>query len=183
MNYLNYLQIKKIQQHLKNGGLIAYATESCYGLGCDPFNYKAINKLLKIKHRPKTKGMIVISGNKVNLARVVDYNLASSEFDAYWPGSYSIILPTKPQVPKNLVGSHTKIAVRLTKHKQVTQLTKYLYNPLVSTSANKSGMKSIKNYRDCVHKFGRSVMVIKGITNFAKRPSTIIDWTSKNILR
>lgn len=183
MNYIGYQQVKKIQQHLKNGGVIAYATESCYGFGCDPFNYNAINKLLKIKQRPKTKGMIVISGNKKILTRIVACDLNNPEFDRYWPGSYSIILPTKDVVPKNLVGKHTKIAVRLTKHKQIIQLSQYLHIPLVSTSANKSGMKAIKNYRECVNKFGKQVMVIKGITNFAKRPSTIIDWETKNILR
>lgn len=183
MKYIKQLELIKIKQHLKHGGVIAYATESCYGLGCDPFNYKAIAKIIKIKRRSKTKGMIVISGNKQNLSKVVSNKLESKEFDKYWPGSYSIILPTQKTLPKNLTGSHRTIAVRVTRHKQVIQLTKFLGMPLVSTSANLSGMKSIKNYRECVRKFGTKVMVINGDTNFAKKPSTIIDWNTKKILR
>ena len=87
------------------------------------------------------------------------------------------------KVPQNLIGKHKKIAVRVTRHKMVGQLCNYLNMPLVSTSANKSGRRSISNYRDCKRIFGQSVLVLPGITNFAKRPSTIIDWQTKQVLR
>ena len=184
MKYIKYQQLNKIKQHLKNGGVIAYATESCYGLGCDPFNYQAIAKIIKIKKRSKTKGLIIISGRRDYLTRVTNHiDLFSPDFMQYWPGSYSIILPTSKNLPVNLTGIHKKIAVRVTQHKQVIQLSNFLHMPLVSTSANLSGMKSIKTYKECVRKFGSKVMVIDGYTNFAKKPSTIIDWESRRILR
>ncbi len=184
MKYIRYRQLKQIKHHLKNGGVIAYATESCYGFGCDPFSYKAIAKIIKIKKRSKTKGMIIISGRRDNLTSVTkNVNLFSPDFMQYWPGSYSIILPTNKNLPTNLTGIHQKIAVRVTQHKQVIQLSDFLHMPLVSTSANLSGMKSIKTYKECVRKFGSKVMVIDGYISFAKKPSTIIDWESKKILR
>lgn len=183
MKYIRHNTLIKIKQHLKSGGVIAYATESCYGFGCDPYNYQAINKILKLKKRSKTKGMIMIAGNRNNVANIISTNVYSSEFDNYWPGSYSIILPLTKKLPANLTGKHKTIAVRITRHRQVIQLTKYLRKPLVSTSANLSGMKSIRNFRDCVSRFGKRVLVINGDTNFAKKPSTIIDWNTKKILR
>lgn len=183
MKYIKHSELIKIKQHLKNGGVIAYATESCYGLGCNPFNYRAIAKIINIKRRSKTKGMIVISGNKQNLTNIVKVNLDSKDFDEYWPGSYSIILPSQKTLPRNLSGSRRTIAVRITRHKQIIQLTTFLGIPLVSTSANLSGMKPINNYRECMRKFGTKAMVINGDTNFAKKPSTIIDWNTKKILR
>lgn len=183
MKYIKYNQLIKIKQHLKLGGVVAYATESCFGFGCDPFNYKAIVKILKIKQRSKTKGMIMIAGNRKQVRDIIDVDIYSSQFDKYWPGQNSIVLPYKKKLPSNLTGAHKSIAVRITSHKQVIQLTRFLQKPLVSTSANVSGMKSIRSYRECVKQFGKMVLVIDGLTNFAKKPSTIIDLKTNKIIR
>lgn len=178
--------IAKVRKHIKNGGLIAYPTESCYGIGCDPFNRKAIDKIIKIKLRNKQKGLIVIAGDKKQLAGLIPASTLDNdekELNRYWPGPFSLILPVTNKVPKNLIGKHSKIAVRVTKHQLVQQLCKNLNLPLVSTSANKSGFKSIRTYRECKRQFGKQLMVLPGITNFNKKPSTIIDWDSKEILR
>ena len=183
MRYIKQAKLQQIKQHIKKGGVIAYATEFCYGLGCDPYNYRAVAKILKIKKRSKAKGMILISAQRNFLNRIVKVDINSAEFNDYWPGSYSIVLPVKKCLPQNLTGIHETIAVRVTRHQQVKQLSNYLHMPLVSTSANISGHKAIRNYRDCVRKFGRSVMVIAGDTNYASKPSTIIDWQTRKILR
>lgn len=183
-NYSSLL-LYKVKQHLKSGGIIAYPTESCYGFGCDPFNYKAINKIIQLKGRSKTKGLIVIAGDRKQLNGLIQPIPAVKEdiIAKYWPGFYSLILPTTDKVPRNLIGRHHKIAVRVTKHKQVQQLCKFLDMPLVSTSANKAGFKAVKTYRDCMRQFGDKVLVLPGITNFAKKPSTIIDLENNRILR
>ena len=185
MRYYSPAKLKQIKRHLHNGGVIAYPTESCYGFGCDPFNYSAINKIIQLKGRNKAKGMIVIAGSVAQLQKVIKPLNANdkSQLTQYWPGFYSVILPVSRQTPRNLIGAHRKIAVRVTRHKLVKQLTNSLNMPLVSTSANKSGHQSIKTYRECVRQFGKRVMVLSGATNFAKKPSTIIDWESKKVLR
>lgn len=185
MRYYSPAKLREIKRHLRNGGVIAYPTESCYGFGCDPFNYLAINKIIHLKGRNKAKGMIVIAGDVNQLQKVINplNENDKSQLTQYWPGFYSIILPVRRQIPRNLIGAHRKIAVRVTRHKLVKQLTNSLNMPLVSTSANKSGHQSIRTYRECVRQFGNQVMVLSGTTNFAKKPSTIIDWESKKILR
>ena len=168
--------LKLVKQHLKCGGVIAYPTESCFGLGCDPGNYRAINKILKFKQRNKIKGLIVIS-SKFNYLNSLVLPLSKTDMSftqKYWPGAYSFILEAKKNLPNILTGKHNSLAVRLTKHKLVRQLCNYLHMALVSTSANKSGFISIKSYRECSKHFGRKVLVLPGTTLFAKKPSTII---------
>jgi len=182
--YSNRLLIK-VRKHIKAGGVIAYPTESCYGFGCDPFNRKAIDKIIKVKGRSKTKGLIVIAGDLKQLEKLILPLTRNDlqEVSQYWPGPYSLILPVTRKVPRNLIGVHPRIAVRVSKHYLVRQLCDRLNLPLVSTSANKSGFKSIRTYRECKRQFGKKVMVLPGLTSFAKKPSTIIDWKSRKRLR
>lgn len=185
MLFARHNQLIKIKQHLKKGGVIAYPTESCYGLGCNPQNYKAINKVIRLKGRSKNKGLIVIAGNLRQITPLTKplSNNDIKELKKYWPGFYSIILPVNNHLPTNLTGKHKKIAVRVTQHRQVQQINNYTNSAIVSTSANKSGKNSIKSYRECIRQFGNKVLVIKGDIMFQKKPSTIIDWKTKKILR
>ncbi len=183
-SYNNNL-LHKIRQHIKNGGVIAYPTESCYGFGCNPFNYKAIKQILKIKQRDSAKGLIVIASDVKQLDKLIKPLSITdkAKLKQYWPGFYSIIMPTTDMAPQILTGKHKTLAVRVTKHDLVRQICNFLNMPLVSTSANYSGHKSIKNYRECIRQFGNKVMVLPGNTSFAKNPSTIVDWKSGKTLR
>lgn len=185
MNVYSVKLLQKVQAHLRKGGVIAYPTESCYGLGCDPFNYAAVNKLIKIKGRSKTKGLIVIAGSTTQLHKLIQPIAGDQQakLASYWPGFYSLILRVTTKVPRNLIGSHSKVAVRVSNHPLVKQLCHSLNTPLVSTSANKSGHHSIKNYRECQRQFGKKVLVLPGKIGSAKKPSTIIDWESQRVLR
>jgi len=177
--------LKQVAAHLKRGGVIAYPTESCYGFGCDPKNYQAIKRILQLKQRNKNKGMIVIS-SKLNYLEKLIMPLTIEELDyvnQYWPGAYSFVVQVKPHLPANLTGKHRSLAVRVTRHKQVRQLSNYLHNALVSTSANKSGFRAIKTYRECLRQFGKQVLVLPGKTLGAKKPSTIIQLSTRKVLR
>lgn len=183
-SYNNNL-LHKLRRHIKNGGVIAYPTESCYGFGCDPFNYKAIKQILKIKGRDKSKGLIVVASDLEQLDQLIG-KLSSNDnhkLKAYWPGFYSIIMPITPVAPKILTGRHRSLAVRVSNHDLIRQMCRFLNMPLVSTSANYSGHESVKTYRECIRQFGNKVMVLPGTTNFAKNPSTIIDWKTGKTLR
>ena len=179
MKYYSTALLNKVKQHLKNGGVIAYPTEYCFGLGCDPFNQKAINQLIRTKRRNQNKGLIVIAGKVEQLDGLIK-PLSTKEqkhVGQYWPGAYSIICPIAKSAPKKLAGKFlTKIAVRVTTHKLVIQLCTHLGYPLVSSSANISGLHPAKTYRDCYRIFGhKNIIVLPGNTNFAKRPSSIVD--------
>ena len=186
MKHYPVAMLRKVKAHIKCGGVIAYPTEYCYGLGCDPFNYKAVSTLIKLKRRNKNKGLIVIAGNIRQLRNLIlplntnDY----SKMIHYWPGFNTLILPAANRlIPANLLGEHRKIAVRVSKHYLVKQLCGFMCTSLVSTSANKSGCKPVKTYKECIRIFGAKTMVLPGVTNRMKRPSALIDWETGRVLR
>jgi L-threonylcarbamoyladenylate synthase len=176
---------KKIRAHLAHGGIIAYSTSSCFGFGCDPKNYNIINKLLKIKQRPRSKGLIVIADKLERLEPFIQ-PLSTEEKKralAKWPGPHTWLMPASHRASSALRGRHKKIAVRVDAHPDTARLCKALRMALVSTSANVSGKRPVKTYRDCVRLFGKQVMVIPGRIGQSKSPSTIQDFSSGKIFR
>ena len=175
----------KLRQHLRSGGIIAYATESCYGLGCDPRNARAVKRILQIKSRPQKKGLILIAANIRQLLPYVTTPGAAQIkiLKQSWPGPTTFLMAASKRTPRGLRGQHQKIAVRVTAHPDAAGLCAALGMALVSTSANKSGLRPSKNYRDCVKNFGGSVMVLPGRIGKRNRPSTIKDLESGRITR
>lgn len=177
--------ISSIRAYLRSGGVIAYATESCFGLGCDPRNVDAINHILRLKRRPWHKGLIVVASDTAQLRRLVQPltpdQLAFTR--QYWPGPYTFLLPRRMRAPRALGGRHAKLAVRLSAHPDVQRLCRALDMALVSTSANRAGCKPIKTPRECLRQFGADVRVLPGRIGKRKRPSTIMDIDTKKILR
>ncbi|WP_461553535.1 L-threonylcarbamoyladenylate synthase [Sulfuriferula sp.] len=173
-----------LRHWLKSGGVIAYPTESCYGLGCDPMNPHAVRRILQIKGRPKSKGLILIASHVEQLGYFVDeHALKRAALSTYWPGPVTLLLPAAKRCPPWLTGRHAKLAVRVTAHPGAALMCERLGMALVSTSANRAGGKSLKNARGCYRLFGNQVRVITGKIGTARRPSTIMDFVSGNILR
>jgi len=178
------LNLSALRAHLKRGGLLAYPTESCYGLGCDPCNRAAVQKILRLKRRPWHKGLILVAANLEQVARFI-LPLRATEratLGQYWPGPYTFLLPVSVRAPKLLIGKHTSLAVRVSAHPTVAGLTRKL-GPLVSTSANVSGAKPIKTYAEAQRAFGQQVWVLPGRIGKRRAPSVIIDLQSGKKLR
>lgn len=174
-----------LRAHLRAGGVIAYATESCYGLGCDPRNVDAIEKILRLKRRPWHKGLIVVASDVAQLRQLIRPLTAEQRAFTrqYWPGPYTFLLPRLTRAPRVLGGRHAKLAVRLSAHPDVQNLCRALDMALVSTSANRAGCKPIKTAKECLRQFGTRVTVLPGRIGKRKRPSTIMDIDTKKILR
>jgi L-threonylcarbamoyladenylate synthase len=179
-----FLNFAALRAHLKRGGVIAYPTESCYGLGCDPHNRMAVQKILRLKRRPWSKGLILVAANMQQITRFIlpISAVEQATLDQYWPGPYTFLLPASSRAPKLLTGKHKSLAVRISAHPEVARLTRAL-GPLVSTSANVSGAKPIKTYAEAQHAFGQRVWVLPGRIGKRKLPSVIIDLQSGKKLR
>lgn len=173
----------RIRQHLESGGVIAYPTESCYGLGCYPESFKAVARLLEIKKRPQSKGLILIAGKLGQIEGYIAHPPRQDSLLQYWPGPFTLLLRASRRVPKWVKGRHAKIALRVTAHKGAARLCNMLGRALVSTSANRSGMRPAKSYRECAKRFGDSVLVIPGRIGKRKNPSTILDFETGKVLR
>lgn len=177
--------IAAIRRHLQAGGIIAYATESCFGLGCDPRNRNAVKKILTLKGRPQSKGLILIGSAFEQFRRYlapIDAAL-SDQFKDYWPGPNTLLLPSSRLCPKWLSGQHVKLAVRVTVHAETVRLCRHLGMALVSTSANRAGQQALKTTEACRRAFGDAVWVLPGRIGKRRRPSTIVDPITKKVFR
>ena len=99
----------RLKNHLKRGGLIAYPTESCYGLGCLPTHTKALKKLIRLKRRPQYKGMIVI-GDKLDRLRPLLQPLGETDrrlLESQWPARKTFLLPAADRIPAHCCAAAT----------------------------------------------------------------------------
>ena len=179
------VNFSSLAAHLKRGGLIAYPTESCYGLGCDPHNRSAVLRLLKLKQRPQGKGLILIASKFAQLASYLQPLTHAEQTVLKNEGAQAItcLMPVKPCAPRWLRGAHDTLAVRLTAHREATALCNALNMALVSTSANRSGAKPARTYAQCQRLFGKRVWVLPGKVGKRRKPSTIRAWASGKIIR
>ena len=177
--------LPRIRAHIRNGGIIAYATESCYGLGCNPHNYQAVSKILALKGRPKSKGLILIASDLAQLSPFISPLSAEdrAKLMQFWPGPTTVLLPAARNTPHFITGRHKSLAARVSAHSDAARLCHALDTALVSTSANRSGQKALKTYQECIAAFGAQVMVLPGRIGKRKRPSTIMDFKSGKIFR
>ena len=173
---------------LRAGGIIAYPTEAVYGLGCDPDNADALRRLLELKRRPESKGMLVVSHSfdlvspYLDLAMVSEADLAYA--DSLWPGFCTLVFPASRRVSPVLRGSHDTLAVRVSAHPAIAEICGRLGRPLVSTSANLSGASPCRDAASARRIFGTGVdYVVEGECLGYDRPSTIIDLRTRKILR
>ena len=179
------MQVRGLRHYLRRGGVIAYPTESCFGLGCDPSSRRGVQRVLSIKGRPQHKGLILIGSNlrqfEPYLAPLND--VQRQQLSSTWPGPHTWLVPAAADCPRTLTGKHRTIALRVTAHRPSAHLCKAAGMPLVSTSANRSGGKAARSARECRRLFGPAVRVIPGLIGKRRRPSTIQDLASGRILR
>ena len=121
---------------LQNGGIIAYPTDTFYGIGCDIMNKKAIETIYRLKHRNQQKPFSFICSDLKNIsdyAKVTNY--AYKTMRRLLPGPYTFILEGSRQVPKIMLTKRKTAGIRVPDHKICIELVKTLGNPIISTSA------------------------------------------------
>lgn len=173
---------------LTEGGVIAYPTESCFGLGCDPDNLQAVEKILQLKQRPQEKGVILIASDYSQLMRYVDDSKIPQDKRyqvlSHWPGPFTLLLPTLDSVPSILTGQFSTIAVRVTNHPIARELCRAYGKPIVSTSANLSGQPSAKSFSEVEQVFSEKVdFIVPGQIGESDKPSTIINPLTQEVFR
>jgi len=173
------IQAARIIQH---GGIVAYATEYCFGFGCDPMNRSAVLRLLRIKRRAPGKGLILIAANVAQFDSYVD-NIPVPVL-ATWPGPHTWLLEPHEGVPGWITGDHPGIAVRVTAHPQAAALCRAAGMAIVSTSANRGGGAPTRSYRETLRRFkGEVDYVLPGMVGDASAPTPIRDAASGALIR
>ena len=167
------------------GDIIAYPTESVFGLGCDPMNEAAVRQLLTIKGRSADKGLIVIGSNYQQLDRFMGEIPANCLDRAKntWPGPVTWLFPAHPDTPPWLTGHHDTIALRVPDHPVCHQLCE-AFGPLISTSANRAGQPPAVDARELDTEITRQIAgVVDGVTGGRERPSEIRSLLNDGVIR
>lgn len=184
---LNRWQRHLARRTLGLGGVIAYPTEAVWGLGCDPWNQPAVERILSLKQRPQEKGLILVAASVSQVAFLLDALPESlrSKALAYWPGPITCLLPDPAgQVPEWVRGRHSTIAVRVSDHPVVTSLCEAAGMPLVSTSCNPAGRPPARYSWQVRRYFGSGLdWVTPGSLGGNRQPSRILDIATGNWLR
>lgn len=178
-------RIRQAVNTLNKGGVIAYPTEAVYGVGCDPWNEFALERLLWLKQRPWHKGLIVIAADFNQLQDFIEPVSAEilSQLEQTWPGPVTWLLPVREEVSPLLTGLHSTIAVRVTAHKQTADLCRAFGGAIVSTSANLAAMQPAKHAYQVRMRLPDVDYVVSGSCGGADKPSQIRDAQTGAILR
>jgi L-threonylcarbamoyladenylate synthase len=170
---------------IRRGGIIAYPTETVYGLGCDPLNAAAVNAINILKGRDASKGLILLASRLQQLDALIE--VADPDDRAAIVGERqptSWVVPARARAPRWITGRHQTVAIRISTHPLVIELCDSLDHALVSTSANPAGKKPSLNALQLHHYFDGLVdaMLISN-HNCSGRPSSIRDLKSRKLLR
>lgn len=180
--------IKAAAKVFFHGGIIAYPTEAVFGLGCDPDNEFAIQKLLSIKQRPVHKGLILLASEYSQLLPYIDDSAISKKqremILSRWPNAITQVLPASRNISPFLCGNFDSIAVRITDHEDVVALCQLTNKAIVSTSANLAGEPPAQTWLQVQEQLGNKVdFLLKSETSGLLKPSTIIDGVTGNVIR
>jgi len=169
---------------LLHGGVIAYPTEGVYGLGCLPDDLDAVKRILAIKRRDASKGLILIAANAAQLDGWVALPRGKALPDPDPEQPVTWLVPPGLRVAPVLCGEHDTIAVRLTTNPVARSVCDAVDAPLVSTSANLSGKPTARNAFVLRRQFAGVVdYIVPGDCGPASGPSEIRDFTSGRIIR
>ena len=173
---------------LRDGGVLAYPTEAVYGLGCDPHNRQAFERLFALKQRPPTQGVLLIAADFAQVERYIDLAAVPAEVLTQvresWPGPHTWIFPRSAAVPAWVAGAHEGIALRVSAHAPVIALCKAFGGALVSTSANPHGEPPARATDTLESYFGEALDgLLDAPLGGLERPSVIRDALSGAIIR
>lgn len=191
---------------LQQGQLLAYPTESVWGIGCDAYDKAAVQRILDIKQRPQAKGMIVITDSAERLAPLLDalkdrqrqqiiksWQADSDNIALQCKQAHTWLLPIPSTltttIPSWITGQHQTVAVRVIAHPTIRQLCQQMIsadNPfglLVSTSCNPSGHQPASTFDEAYAYFGEQISYLQTETLGYTLPSQIRDATTGLIVR
>jgi L-threonylcarbamoyladenylate synthase len=167
---------------LSNGGLVAFPTDTVYGLAADIHSAAAIEKIFTAKGRDSQKPIAVLLGSAAQLTLVAQ-NLppaAQRLAEAFWPGALTLVVPRRTDLPANLSPALT-IGVRMPDHPLALELLRRS-GPLATTSANLSGRQDALSAQDVLDQLsGRIDLVLDGGRVAGGKPSTVVDCTGERL--
>jgi len=172
--------ISRAVKVLLTGGVVAYPTESFYGLAVDATNEKAIKHLFFIKKRRTNRPVLILIPSIETLGQYVDHipPIAKQLIEVFWPGGLTLVFLAGPKVSPLLASGTGKIGIRLSSHPVAMALTQAIGLPITGTSANISNEPACRNADEVLHSFKEGVgLILDGGETTGKIGSTVLDIT------
>ena len=180
------LRLRRAVGALQRGGVIAYPTESVYGLGCDPLEADAVARILELKRRPAEAGLILIGAELDHVRPWLDVGEEDlARLAETWPGPVTWVVPCHADAPGWITGGRDTVAVRVTAHPVAAALCRGFGRAIVSTSANRRGRPPARSALQVRLRFAAESIdyVVPDDTGGTGRPTEIRDLRSGRILR
>lgn len=172
--------LEKAKKTLLAGGIIAFPTESFYGLAVNALDEQAIQRLFNIKKRERTRPLLILIPRLETLNRYVENipDIASRLIKNFWPGGLTLLFNATPEISPLLTAGTGKIGIRLSSHSIATGLAGSINGPITGTSANISGKPAPVEADDVYKSLGTDIdLIIDGGKTKGGEGSTILDIT------
>ena len=179
--------LEEARKELESGNIVSYPTETVYGLGVDPRNEKAVEKLLKVKERNSSISLIADSIKSVNSLPIVEQSseLRMSLQEEHWPGALTLVVKidsTRINFSKKLLAQDETIAIRVSSSILARDLAKVAGGFITATSANPIDLKPAKSKEESLNYFPK-IFTLERKVNSQEMPSTIYSLVESKILR
>lgn len=166
---------------IKNGGIIIFPTDTVYGIGCDPYNKKSVEKIYKIKNREKGKLFPVLGFSKNELSKIAKFDEKANKIvKKFWPGQITLILPLIDKKLKTSMNLEDKVAVRIPNNDCILAVLEQC-KLIIGTSANMSGLNSFSDPDECEKNMSNYDVFLDGGKISSKAESTIVEINQKGI--
>ncbi len=171
--------IKEAVRLLQQGGLIAFPTETYYGLGVDPFNQQALHRLFSVKQRTADKAVLVLVTDQTQALQLTESIPSPLQqlISTFWPGPLTLVCPARPELPVLLTGNTGTIGIRQSPHPLANRLVHEFAAPITATSANRSGKIPATTAAQVEQIFGSDIdLILDGGTTPGGLGSTLVGY-------
>jgi L-threonylcarbamoyladenylate synthase len=171
----------KASEVIANGGVIAFRTDTFYGLGADPFNRAAVARLRELKGRDDNKPILLLISDAEQVQRLISarsdrFNIAAGKF---WPGPLTIVGSAVAALPEEITSGTGTVGVRLPADESVRELVRECGGVLTATSANPAGSEPARSAQEVAGYFPSGLdLIVDGGEVSATEPSTVLDVSS-----
>lgn len=192
---MQQLSLDEAVHHLQSGQVLLYPTEAVWGLGCDPYQQQAFEKLLLLKKRPLEKGVILLSESIARIEpllaplepQIRNKVIASWQHPVEKNRAITWLLPISSAIPPWIYGQHDRVAIRVTQHTLCQRLCAGFDSLIVSTSANPAGQDPATDLHQLEHYFAQhsfaDLAILTGKIGQNRHASRIVDAVTGQVIR
>ena len=172
--------LPQIAETVQGGRVIAFRTDTFYGLGADPFNASAVQRIKQLKGREEQKPILIVISDRELVARFIDSPSATFNLlvENFWPGPLTLIGTARLELPSNITAATGTVGLRLPDDDEVRELVRACGGALTATSANPANQPPSETAQDVNNYFPNGIdLIVDGGPARINRPSTVVDAT------